>query len=528
MRKNPRGKKIDVKPLKREWRKGHGLEYKPLRDIRKVPRSRDRFWGEQRILRDYSQDEFEWYGCVINPKMMRPYFVGAPRESYNSGRYIIYVPTTDLTSVEVVGAGYFETDEDDRYGFPARITGYPRIHTPAGVADKGTGLGTALYTGGCVVGSHLVVGNSSRAVRTTLSDSMLENAGCSSGPGASKAAKIWWRGATERGLATETTGTVSAPPDEPELDTVTVEFETEDSLDLDDWYNDTERSRYGTSLYEHFSDSYYESLSYDGVDHPFEKVKDTEPQGYSVGLSKYEVAVTATFTFSVEDEEGNKHEGEIDVTAEEIEIDDDKFSVAVDEALYGQFLDLLTEELGEVDESSLESERSDIEFYPDRVGVTLSGEVEVSGYRAVDDDDVWEEEIRCFFYPIENALKAHLVLDFNELLSEEYGEDLEGKESLKRVLNIDLAEVQDPEVFRFFFGLAEHLGATQSQMRFFKNRTTLRGDLPRDIWERDFLYDPDTGFSPELRKKGYIVNPAEELDFQAIGRELYGDLADLD
>lgn len=520
MRKNPKGVQVEV-PSQRE--------YKPLRDIRKV--SRGSYFRGERTLRDYSQDEFEWYGCVINPKMMRPYFVGGVQDGrYTSGRYVIYVPTTDLTSVEVVGAGYFETGAYSDYGAPARITGYPRIHTPAGVAEKGTGLGNVLYTGGCVVGSHLVVGNSSGKVRTSLDDDvMLQNAGCSSGPGASYSARRWWEGAVSLGLAEQTTGETSEE-EEPEWDTVTRDYVTEDRLDLDDWYSHTSRTRYA-SLDEFFSDGYYEGVYNVNFDHPFDEVENTEPQGFDLELSENDTFVTAQVTFSVKSRDGSEHEGTIEVAAEDIEINDDRFALAVDRALEDAFkekteelLVSLAEEFGEIDPDSLKIESiDDVEFSPSGVYVTLTGEVEITGYRGSE-----SEVIECFYYPIENALKARLVLDFNELLTEEYGEDLEGKKALETVLNLDLAEIEDPEIFRFFFGLAEHLGATQSQLRQFKNRVTLRSDLPRDIGEREYLFDPDMGFSPELRKKGYIVNPAEDLDFQAIGRELYGDLVDLD
>jgi hypothetical protein len=516
-----------VVPVKRE--------YKPLRDIRSVRRGS--WFGGERTLRDYSDVEFEWYGCVINPKLMRPYFVGAVGEtSYNEGKYVIYVPTTDLANVEVVGAGHFETNSYSNYAAPARITGYPRIHTPAGVAEKGTGLGNVLYTGGCVVGSHLVVGSALGKVRPTIDRDQLENAGCSSGPGASSSARAWWAGAASRGLAVEVTGTSES---EREWDTVTLDYETEQDFDLDEWYRLSSvlallMTR--AQLSDMFDRSYYQDISYTVFDHPFEETESIDSQGYSIHLSEDSVTATQEVTFTAKDKDDNDHEVVLVVSADDIAIDIDRFDRQVDSALdeaveaidTETVLVAIAKEAGipveDIDESTLEvSERGDPDFSSSSVTATLSGEVKISGYRAPE-----VEEIDCYYYPIENAIKARLVLDFNEMLTEEYGEDLGGKKALEAVLNLDLAEVEDPEIFRFFFGLAEHLRATPSQLRKFKNRVTLRGDLPRDIGEREYLFDSDVGFSPELRKKGYIVNPAEDLDFQAIGRELYGDLVDLD
>ena len=155
--------------------------------------------------------------------------------------------------------------------------------------------------------------------------------------------------------------------------------------------------------------------------------------------------------------------------------------------------------------------------------INVEGTVDAYGYG--EEPETSDAEI--VVYPIENAIGARLVLDINEILSEDHSEDLGGTDFLKRVANLDLAEVQDPEIFRFFFGLIDHLGATQSQLRAFQNRVLLRSDLPRGLGEEAFVFDPELGFVPGLRERGIRANP-EEIDFEAIGRELYGDLADLD
>jgi len=115
----------------------------------------------------------------------------------------------------------------------------------------------------------------------------------------------------------------------------------------------------------------------------------------------------------------------------------------------------------------------------------------------------------------------------NETLVNAYGEEMPtGKSLLEVVLNLDLSEVLDPDVFPLFFGMAEAAGATQTQLRAFVNRTTLRGDLPRELIEREYVFDDLLGFKPGLEAKGVRVNP--DLDFEAIGESIYGDLVDLD
>ena len=713
-RKNPR---VEVKPLKKEWIKGQGLQYKPLRDYTQL--KKHRYW-QGRALE--ALPYLEWVGCVVNPKMMRPYFVGVTEPS--RGKYVIYVPTTDLKNVEIVGSGYFETSSGD-WGIPADQSGYPRIHTPSGVAEKQTGLGTVLYTGGCLVGSSMVV--ASGKVRATVSgedgreysviidaqergwrrrstdvadydfedvakqiadrygvfvdtldaDSFeideielggnlesehLQNQGCSSAlgdynPAGSKEAQAWWSDARRRGLVVTEGYAETDSEDGYSVKQEEISIETTMSVDFDTWYdNDSDvkpllgditeyaeyvyddPSSYGFSSIESFDwgriNSYSGSGSVD-VDAEvriFARTIDGEDISTAVDVSVDvswdaddnlketvdDAAIAAAQDKIVEAvkemEEGTVREnpylrrksGEAvtqrdlltgresrmflslseltpddilllqpeDFTLEEFA----EFSARTEKKLdrrgdtYFDHTDLFKEWLmtrgpfttpsqalafvtplvhrahaqrlmeqflpayiaaqNEIPVESIdlesistgedwEVENVTFERYAE-AEIEVSGTVEAHGYG---EEETVEVEI--VTYPIENALKARLVLEINEILSEDHGESLGGKDFRERVLNLDFSEVEDPEIFRFFFGLVEHLGATQSQLRGFQNRVLLRSDLPRGLGEESFVFDPELGFVPGLRERGIRANP-EELDFQAIGRELYGDLADLD
>ena len=724
MRKNPR-KKIDVKPLKREWRKGRGLEYKPLRDYSKVKKGEYR--SGQRALVDYRTRQFQWVGCVINPKMMRPYFVG---QSSADGGFVVYVPTTDLENVEVVGAGYFDTSEGG-WGAPADYSGYPRIHTPSGVAETQIGLGTVLYTGGCLVGSNMILNDSIVTVhaevdgasysldaegviasgwRRALSEDLddydldelkeafaekygldpesveitdieskaselpsehLENQGCCSAlgpynPGGSPSAQAWWSGARDRGLVTEVGEIDSEEEREPDSRRDEISVSTTMTVDFENWFDSDEEIT--EAMLGAFTDYFSESeLNYDAEHYGFSEIYEIHRGSVDNWSGSGDTSVSGEVMVYAK-----THDGELvnaTMTFEGLGVDWDADEIFADsvkqafvEAVWNEFtprqnpylrkasgepitqMDMFTNRETKVFRPLSELSREDIlplhasDFTPeemkefsaptdylppmnlesgsvgyfdrgrlvptelyrawrddkphswerdvqryeaalrernyrrdqeaavpallrfiageneipveslDPASVDLDGEdwglgdltfddygadIEVEGYLDVSGtaardpyDDGYYEQATVVVYPIENAIRGRLVFDFNEVLSADHGSP-DGQAMLERVLNLDLAEVQDPEIFRFFFGLVEHLGATQSQMRFFINRTTLRSDLPRDIGEQDYLYDPDLGFVPGLREAGIRANP-EELDFQAIGRELYGDLADLD
>lgn len=715
IRKNPR---VEVKPLKKEWIKGQGLQYKPLRDYTQL--KKHRYWQGRELQ---ALPYLEWVGCVVNPKMMRPYFVGATDPS--GGKYVIYVPTTDLKNVEVVGSGYFETRSGD-WGIPADASGYPRIHTPRGVAEKQTGLGTVLYTGGCLVGSSMVV--ASGKVRATVSgedgreysviidaqtrgrrgwgsrstavadydfedvakqiadrygvlvdtldaDSFdieeiafgsylesehLQNQGCSSAlgedkPAGSEEAQAWWSDARRRGLvvsegyAESSEGEYSPKQEE-------IGIEATMSVGFDDWYeNDSDvkpllgditeyaeyvyedPSSYGFSSIEHFDwgriNSYSGSGSVD-VDAEvriFARTIDGEDISTAVDVSVDvswdaddnlketvdDAAIAAAQDKIVEAvkemEEGTVREnpylrrksGEAFTQRDLLTGRESRMFLSLSELTPDDILLLQPEDftLGEFAEFSARTEKkldrrgdtyfdhTDLfkewlmtrgpftttsqalasvtrwvhrahaqrlmeQFLPAYIAAQneipvesidlesistgedwevenvtfpryVDAEIEVSGTVEARGYGEEEVEVEIVTYPIRNALKARLVLEINEILSEDHGESLGGKDLRERVLNLDLSEVEDPEIFRFFFGLVEHLGATQSQLRGFQNRVLLRSDLPRGLGEESFVFDPELGFVPGLRERGIRANP-EELDFQAIGRELYGDLADLD
>lgn len=124
-------------------------------------------------------------GFVVNPKLKRPVFVLAP------DRNDVKIFRVDGEEWEEEGAGYFSRDDEES----AEATGYPRVHTPDGVENKGAGYGTALYTGLCLA-AHL---GSEGRFRMSAS---LEGDGISSKEGErSHEADRWWSQAKRLRLA---------------------------------------------------------------------------------------------------------------------------------------------------------------------------------------------------------------------------------------------------------------------------------------------------------------------------------------
>lgn len=93
------------------------------------------------------------------------------------------------------GQGYFN-DGNSKYRVASDVTGLPRVHTPSGVREGGTGLGTVLYTALCTA-AHL------RFENVLGFEADVDGDGISSQEGTrSKSAEAWWENAKERyGLA---------------------------------------------------------------------------------------------------------------------------------------------------------------------------------------------------------------------------------------------------------------------------------------------------------------------------------------
>lgn len=82
-------------------------------------------------------------GIVANPKTHEPALV------VTDGNYVSLRGLKAEDLLRRLGRGYYEEHSNE----PARITGFPRGHTPDGVAIKGKGWGTALYTA-LTLGAH--------------------------------------------------------------------------------------------------------------------------------------------------------------------------------------------------------------------------------------------------------------------------------------------------------------------------------------------------------------------------------------
>lgn len=82
-------------------------------------------------------------GIVANPKTNEPALV------VTDGEFVSLRGLKASNPLQRLGRGYYEERTND----PARITGFPRSHTPDGVLVKGKGWGTSLYTA-LALGAH--------------------------------------------------------------------------------------------------------------------------------------------------------------------------------------------------------------------------------------------------------------------------------------------------------------------------------------------------------------------------------------
>jgi hypothetical protein len=143
---------------------------------------------------------------VVNPKTGEPFFCSSEmREDLNwpTNAYAI----RDFDGA-LHGKGYFETRKNSEHYFPAKETGYPRIHTTDGVKKKGVGNGTCLYVAGaCAVAvvefreeEYLPLDLWNFTTGVDWDD---RRNGISSADDRSVDASKWWRSATKAGLAIE-------------------------------------------------------------------------------------------------------------------------------------------------------------------------------------------------------------------------------------------------------------------------------------------------------------------------------------
>jgi predicted transcriptional regulator len=452
----------------------------------------------------------EWVGCVVNPKTMRPYFViRNPRDSEGG---IIYVPTTNILEVEAVGSFSFDTEYagDGEYAYPASVTGMPRIHTTGGVADRGMGLGTVLYTAGALMGSYLYEAYQ-RLHEPELRDNVrdwtlpyLEHGGCSSGYGTSSSAEEWWTNAVAYGLAYREEG-------EGELVDDSVQVEVVQPFDFDGEILEEPRTP-GNVAWDYAND--YEAIEEANTNALMEGLEEIE----NVELMNVEpegvinIEVNATFEVTLDD--GAEEEITQDVSLE----------LYADDASY----DEVNDAIGEYFENTLSPERGwedavdtdyRINSITGRSTLDFRAEYNVTGYRR-------DESRVAYGYPVENAFKKRLVLDAAYVITEEHGDDIFKSRMLDVVLNLDLSEIEDPVVIKHFFALASELGATHRELQSFKNSVlAYRGDLPADVVDAPLELD-ESALEETMKEAGWRVNP--KPNFLAIAEEIYGPLSDLD
>lgn len=142
-------------------------------------------------------------GLVINPKTKRPVL------ATTDGEYVAIRSVEESQSLKRLGRGYHSENYEDALV----ATGYPRVHTPEGVTEKGMGYGTSLYTALCL-GAQLQWKDAVQIGMRGRGD------GISSDPSdRSREASRWWAAALNSGL----TDQEAAEGDD----------ETEENVDLD-------------------------------------------------------------------------------------------------------------------------------------------------------------------------------------------------------------------------------------------------------------------------------------------------------
>lgn len=124
-------------------------------------------------------------GVVCNPRTHEPLLV------VTDGTYVSLRSLKQVDLGRRLGRGYYE----DRSNNPSNITGLPRSHTPDGVAIKGKGYGTALYSA-LALGAHLALEHWVKIDMYEEGDGI-----CSWTDDRSSEADTWWSQAVKKGLA---------------------------------------------------------------------------------------------------------------------------------------------------------------------------------------------------------------------------------------------------------------------------------------------------------------------------------------
>ncbi len=175
-----------------------------------------------------SEDVPVLLGAVVQPKTKEPVWVRRQSETYRTVDVFL-----GYDYQRIVGTGYLDGgDMGNEYLNAVKITGFPRSHTPSGVARefKGMGFGTCLYTGLVLIASAIDDGEISATGFHSRKGLPGSGKGiCSDEDSRSEEASEWWRAAVKRGLAQQEDGEKEYADDDD------AEEETLEDEDLDDY-----------------------------------------------------------------------------------------------------------------------------------------------------------------------------------------------------------------------------------------------------------------------------------------------------
>lgn len=508
----------------------HPRHIEPLRDKTELPYTAHDPGRGVRHVRNLAAQYVDYVGCVVNPRNMRPYFVArvGGEDSFN---FVLFVPSTQDHDVEVVGKLYFEEESGNDYAAPAHVNNMPRIHTPWGVTEEGSGLGTALYTGGALAGTYLSVGYEEGDF-VALDFPGVGGHGCCSGEGANPSAERWWRNATLMGLAEH--GEDSSQVREDSEDFSTDTYASVPLSSIVDWKG----RRYKREAFSDIIDEAAYEAAHERAAELFEMVSNVDVDTWYIEDSSFTLNLYGTARVTWTDEDGEEHEDEHEVELLSVSVDEldaDEWEEELRSFFQDgePYEDLLRRSgisiADEVDvDVDVELTRATTTYNDDYLDVSVTVRATAEGQREVEGGET-------FVYPFRNAVRKSLVLDVTPALVETY-EGYEPYNANERmldvVLNLNLGEVEDPAAVAFFFALANHLGATYSQIRSFVNSVlAFRGDLDAslaDLAVERSLEGERAWWIDALSEGGFRVNPPEEKDYAEIGRRLFGDIADLD
>jgi len=165
-------------------------------------------------------------GIVVNPKLQEPLI------TITDGDYVGIRSLRANNFLARLGVGYYESDRHSDYAEPARITGYPRAHTPDGVAIKGGGYGTSLYTA-LSLGAYANYNLPDVAIDMWPKNQSKDGISSASSS-RSHAASRWWSAAASKGLTEEHTETEEEVEEGVDLNITADEIEGCVTLDYED------------------------------------------------------------------------------------------------------------------------------------------------------------------------------------------------------------------------------------------------------------------------------------------------------